>query len=380
MFALLISPNVVSAETAKYDTSTLLYAGFAFSGDYANRRELYPYSADIAAESSGQFLDRVLREKLLARENLAKRVSLDVSDGKSARTSLAFTLVQESAETQKIDGQYWEVVTLQANVLAFERETSSVVASYPLRMRFSHVFSAPPTPENIKDIIRTAYIAPDPHQNIFDQWLDRFERVQIRKSAKRYLRVTDVVLAPEAERVIREAGRSPSAIRNQVANFVEAAIAEGAGVPLVPNSVGEAIGSKMAFRFANGESLQLSLPEPDFAITFVVRDFVGKTIEEPEYFQDIFRVKATIGLKQPDTNHILLDENVYDTLIVTRPKRSDVQLTNWDQYFKVLQGLIVSVGKGMTNVQDGWLKENASRGIEAKPGFLQCQKLMTELK
>ena len=376
----LLMPRPALSDDSKPELPRLIYAGFAFSGDYENRRELYPYSAEIAAESSGQLLDTVLREKLLARPALAQRVSLGVSDGKTSMSSLAFALVQESAETQRIDGKYWEIVTLQANVLAFERESRSVVASYPFRMRFSHVLDSPPTQDDVKSIIRRAYTAGDRSENIFDQWLDRFEKVRIRNGAKRFLRVTDVSLSPEAEHIIRDAGKSPAAIRNQVANFLEASVAEGTGVPLVPNSVGEAIGSKMAYRFANGDSFQLALPEPDFALTFLVRDFVSKTIEEPAYFQDIFRVKGTIALKQPDTNRVVLDENIYDTLIVTRPKRSDVQITNWDQYFKVLQGLIVSVGKEMNSVQETWLKENASRGSEAKSAFMQAQKLMSALK
>jgi len=148
----------------------------------------------------------------------------------------------------------------------------------------------------------------------------------------------------------------------------------------VPNSVGEAIGNKMACRFSNGSEMQFTLPDPDFSLSFVIRGFVSKRIEKPEYYQDIFRVKGKITLKQPELEKIFLDEDVYNTVVVTCPKQSKIQLSSWDQYFKTLESLVFMIGKQMSNVEDSWLKENASRAANAKPGFLSAKQLLKELK
>jgi hypothetical protein len=369
-----------SAPEPRWRQAPLLFAGFAFSGDSQNKQALYPYSAELTSERSGQFLNDTLKKKLMARASLANQVSMDLSDGKTDVSSVAFALVQENHETQMVDGRYWGIVTLQADVLAFNNSSHSVVASYPIRTRLTHVKDAPFTDADFKAMILEAYTSDDPGANIFDQWLNRFEKIQIRPGAVRRLRVTDITITPEAERVLREARKSVPAVQNQVANFLEAAVAEGAGISLIPQSVGDAIGNKMSLLFTDGKQSDLDLPPADFALTFVIRDFVSTTVDNPQYFQDVFRVKGTIALKQPETGHVYLDENIYDTLIVTRPKKADVRLSQWDQYFKVLQELIFAVGKEMNVVDESWLKQNASRALDAKPGFVQCRELLAGLR
>lgn len=376
---LLLVTGLGTAAHAQDREAPLLYAGFAFSGDYGNRDQLYRHSAALSAEESGAYLDRLLREKLLQRTALARRVSLELADGKRDQASVAFALVQEEVENQQIDGRNWVILSLQANVLAYDKATGSIVACYPLRMRVARVRDSEPSEDEVRAMVREAYTSANPRENIFDLWLDRLEQVRLRQGARKYLRVTDVTLSPQAEKVVVDSGRSPAAVRNQIANFLEASVGEGAGVPLVPQSVGEAIGSKMAYRFANGEEIQLAVPEADFALSFVVRDFVSKKLEKPEYFQDIFRVKGSIAIRQPDLQKVILDENVYDTLIVTRPRRAGVQLSDWNQYAKTLQALVLGLGKQMASTDDRWLKENASRGMEARPGFQRAGELMKDL-
>lgn len=357
----------------------LLYAGFAFSGNYENRQLLYPFSAEISKETPDLF-DDILREKLNSRQQLSNRISLQKSDGKSDETSLACALVEESFEYQKIDGKIWVILIIQANVLAFNHISRSIVASYPLRMRFTHVRDSMPTQSDLKAIVLEAYTSKVPKENILDQWVNKFEISKIKSGATKYLRVVDIPITAEAEKIILQSGIKLSAIKNQVANFIEAAIADKSGVPVVPNTIGEAIGNKMLLRFASAKELNLILPEPDYAVTFTIRDFVSKKIENNTSFSDIYRAKASISIRLPDTNHVYLDENIYNTLIVTRPKQLEVQLTDWNQYFKTLQSLITSLGEQLVNVNDDWLKEHASRLTEAKPAFLQAKQLLQELK
>ncbi len=374
-FSIVPTCSALAAETEP----PLLYSGFAFSGDFQNRDRLYPITAQISRDRNGTFLDEILRQKVMARPALASRLKLDLTDGKQDISSVAFALVNENVETQKVDGKLWVIVTLQANVLAFNRSSNSLVASYPLRVRSARVRETMPNAAELQAMVRDVYTTSNTGENIFDQWLNRLETIKLRKGARKYLRVTGVTMTPQAESIVKASGKDATSIKNQTANFLEAAVAEAGGIPIVPNSVGEAIGSKMAYRFANGSDLQLTLPDPDYSLTFEIRDFVSKKIEKPSYFQDIYRVKATVELKQPDLEQVILNEGVYDTAIITRPKQADVQLADWDQYYKTLQSLIQQVGKQMTHVDDAWLKDNASRESAAKPAFENTNQLIQKL-
>jgi len=376
VWCLLVAP----AARAATDAAPLLYAGFAFSGDHRNRAHLYPISAELAEEGNGAHLDGLLRDRLLKRSALRQRVSLDVYDGKADVSSVAFALVQESAEVQRIEGKHWVIVTMQANVLAFNPSTKSVVASYPVRMRFTRVRDRTPSAQDLRDIVREAYTSPNPAENVFDRWVDRLEKLPVRQGAVKRLRVTAVDLSPEALRAAEAGGADAAALRNQLAILVEGAVAESAGIAVIPSSVGEAIGSKMAFRFANGSEIDLSLPDPDYALSFRLRDFVSKTLDKPDYRQVIYRVKAGITLRGVALDRMVLDENVYDTNIVTLPKRADIRLDDWQQYVKTLQSLITSLGRQLAAPQDAWLQERASRALEAKGSFVAANQVLQELR
>ena len=218
--------------------------------------------------------------------------------------------------------------------------------------------------------MRSAYTSPNPKENILELWLSRLETVRIRNGATTRLRVTDVTLAPAAEAVLKASGVKPAAIRNQLANLLEAAVAEGCNVPLVPNSVGEAIGGKIALRFTDGHDLQLSLPPADFAISFVVRDFVSTQVERPAVFQDVYRQGDDRGQAAGQRTRAGGREHLRHADRHS-PQEGRHRLAAWDQYAKTLNGLVDAVGKNFRNPDSAWLHEHASRDLEARPGFLR---------
>jgi hypothetical protein len=359
------------------DERPLLYAGFAFAGNYAHRDYLYAHTASLSAKKPG-FLDEILRSKVQSRPNLLKRLSLGKGSSKEDITSVACTLVQENIEIQRIDGRYVVIALMQANVLGFNRASSAIVASYPLRMRFTRTRDAEPTRGELEAIVQEAYTSSNPAENLFDQWLNKLETTRFKYGAVKYLRITDVVVAPEAQTVLQQAGVHLKAFENKTANLLEAELADKANVPIVPNSEGE-VGNKMSLRFDNADSIGIQLPEPDYAVKFLVRGFAAATTESAGAYTDIYRSKATLTITLPGTEKVYIDEQVYDTRFVTRPKSADVQFAKWDQLNKSLQVLLADLSRQLVNPDDEWLKEHTTRKLEAKPAFLQVKQLFQEL-
>lgn len=357
----------------------LLYAGFAFSGNYSNRSSLYPFTSALI-DKNPAFVDDLIRQKLNTQPELLNKLSLQKADIKEDLTSVACALVQESIEVQKIDGKNLVVVLMQANVMGFNRATNSIVASYPLRMRFSRMLDSEPTPSDLEAIVRDAYTSKNPSENILDQWLIKLKATNFKSGATKYLRVSDVIVEPEAEAVLQQSSVNLAAFKNQTANLLEASLADKSNVPIVPNTVGEAIGNKIALRFASAEALNIALPDPDYAVSFVIRGFASKKTESQGSYTDIYRAKATIGIKLPESGTTYIDEQIYDTLFVTRPKSSNIQLTDWHQYLKSLQSLIHSLGTQLNGPEDDWLKDHAARAVDSKSAFLKVKKLFQELR
>jgi hypothetical protein len=151
-------------------------------------------------------------------------------------------------------------------------------------------------------------------------------------------------------------------------------------VPIVPSSAGEAVGSKMAYRFSDGNAVQLNLPLPDYEIGFTIRGFRSKSVEQAASTQDIYRVLATIKIEQPDLNKIYLDEKIFNTLIVNKPKASGLVVDPWHQHYKTLIELISDMSQQFSKVDSKWLEESAARGVAAQEAFENAVKFFNELK
>lgn len=362
----------------------LLFSGFAFSGNYENRESLYPYSSKLAAEKiNGQpSLDKVFLDRLRKNPDAINKITTDLGrigkDG--SQISLAFALNLEDVEYQEIDGKLIVILRLYSTVLAFDRETNSLVATYPVRIRYSTIMQAKPDQATLLKMFRSLYLTDDLKVNAFDVWISRFNELTIKRKYAKYLQVKNITFEPEAKQLIPQSGKTENALKNQIANALETAISNANNVPVVPSSAGEAVGSKMAYRFSDGNALQLNLPAPDYEIQFAIRGFRGKSVEQAASTQDIYRVLATIKIEQPDLNKIYLDEKIYNTLIVNKPKSGKLVVDPWHQYYKTLIELISDVSQQFSKVDSKWLAESAARGTVAEGAFENAVKFFNELK
>ena len=184
----------------------------------------------------------------------------------------------------------------------------------------------------------------------------------------------------EAQAVITNAQKDLHSVQIQLAQILESLIAEKAGVSLVPHTTGEAIGGKMSLKFTDGSFFELRLPPPDFALTFTVRGFATKNIEANSHFHDIYRVTATVGLKEPSTGHVYLNEDIYNTQIQTRHKSTAIKVAAWEQQHKTLQELLALTAEALVSPSKDFLNHHATQGSNAKAGFIQSKRVIESLK
>lgn len=363
----------------------LLFAGFAFSGDYGHRAALYPYTSQIMA-SNKSALDEAFRKRLMTKPAALEKVSLGLGRvGVGTQLSVAFALNYEDIEIQELDGKYLVILRLYASVLGFDRDSKSLIATYPIRIRYTTHMNHKPTDAEKRQLFRSLYFdqlegGDGASINAFDEWLDRFEKVSIKPKYSKYLRVTNITLDDEVKKIVLEEKKSESAFKNQVAQGLETAISYYNDVPVVPSSTGEAVGAKMAYRFSDGNALDLRLPEPDYAVGLTIRGFKSKTIQDGNSTQDIYRVLATISVNQPDLNKQYLNEKIYNTLIVVKPQGTSLKVDSWPSYYKILVELINETAQQFSKPNSSWLKEHAANGADAETAFETTQTLFKGLK
>ena len=362
----------------------LLFSGFAFSGNYENRKELYPYSSQIEllkSENGQPLLNKVFYEKVKARPNEDARLTTELGRiGQGNQIAVAFALTYEKVEYMELDGHLLLFLGINANVLAFDRATKQLIAAYPLRIRYHDTVNQRLSDEQITSLFKKLYLTNELGINPFDEWLNKFAQIKFKGRYTKYLQVKNIDIEPEALKRAAANNQGPKALKNLIANELESSIASTNNIPIIPWSPGEVVGRVMAMRFCDGNTFNLNLPNPDYEVDFSLRAFRGTEVEGAYSRQKIYRVLGTIKIFQPDIKKYHLNENIYNTQIVTLAKAYDARVENWEQYKKTLNELLYDTSKQFSAVNSGWMKEHASRGGEAIDSFRDTSKLFDQLK
>jgi len=362
----------------------LLFSGFAFSGNYENRKELYPYSSKIEflkSENGQPLLNKVFNEKIKSRPNEDARLTSELGRiGQGNQITVAFALTYEKVEYMELDGHLLLFLGINANVLAFDRASKQLIAAYPLRIRYHDTVNERQSDEQILTLFKKLYLTNELGINPFDEWLNKFSEIKFKGRYTKYLQVKNIDIEPEALKMIALHNEKPKALKNLIANELESSIASTNNIPIIPWSPGEVVGRVMALRFFDGNTFMLNLPNPDYEVDFTLRAFRGTEVEGAYSLQKIYRTLGTIKIYQPDIKKYHLNENIYNTQIVTLAKAYDAKVEDWEQYKKTLNELLYDTSKQFSSVNSGWIKEHASRGAEAIDTFRDASKIIDQLK
>ena len=379
---LFIALTSISAIASAQDK--LLFSGFAFSGNFENRKELYPYSSQIEllkSENGQALLNKVFYDKIKTRPNEDARLTTELGRiGQGNQITVAFALTYETVEYMELDGHLLLFLGINANVLAFDRATKQLIAAYPLRIRYHDTVNHRLNNEEIVALFKRLYLTNELGINPFDEWLNRFAQIGFKGSYTKYLQVKNIDIEPEALTFISANKQSPKALKNLIANELESSIASTNNIPIIPWSPGEVVGRVMALRFCDGNTFMLNLPNPDFEVDFALRAFRGAEVEGSYSKQKVYRVLGTIKILQSDIKKYHLNENIYNTQIVTLARAYDAKVEDWEQYKKTLNELLYETSKQFSSVNSGWIKEHASRGSEANDTFRDASHIIDQLK
>ena len=374
MALLLGSISYVSAQ------EKLLFAGFGFTGTEPG---LYPASYSIAQQKLplGSAFDAEFLKRLQTKPAQYARITTALGEiGKGGQISVAFALDGEEVEYQKVNDLMLGNFTIFASIIAFDRETKTLISAYPFSLSYRSPVAGALGRAGEQEVFRKLYFTNDFKENVFDTWIDNFSRLNIREKYSKYIQVKDVIIDSDALQITRsQSGKTEKELKNQLANYLESELSEANQIPIVPSSIG-GVANKMSYRFSNG-NVELKLPSPDFEITLTIRGFRTAAAEESNgAITTLYRTLGTIKIEQPESRNIYIDEKVNATVRVRRPPGVTQEISTWSQYYKATLSLIRQLSTQFNKLDSKWLEENAARGTDAKDSFVKTSELFKTLK
>jgi hypothetical protein len=359
----------------------LYYAGFSFAGDYSQNQIRFPVAADLSirkTEKGVPVLDAAL-SKVLAEDysNKAKLVrELGVQKFGASQLSIAFALSEESTEEIEWGGQTLYIYRVIAQILVFDFDNKKLISNFPAMLQYQDIVEKKRSPEDHYEVFKRIYLDTETvSTSIFREWVRRLNSVEIKPSYSAYLKLTDVVLDPELKAQIPDQLQLADAYASQVAQQFEFILSEQQQVSLVPFTKGQAIGAKMAARFANGDSFQLELPEPDFTMTLRVHPF--KYLHQTSEFSDkhAFGAFVTLAVEQPGLGKSYLDMRFKNVNVTVFDKRDEAVVDKWQSFQTSLRSLFVKLSTQIS-VRDKKVLADMNRDKSAKKQLTKFEEVI----
>ena len=345
------------------EPTNVYFSGFSFVGNYSDNQRQFPHSVALLKEVDAQGTP-LLEQSLGLEVRKLNRSDINLNFGSGDYRSgeaitLAFAVDWENVSIEQIGQLHKIVIDLHAQILIFDFAEMKVIGSYPVAVQVRDVSESAPSGEYIAKVIRSIYLESDHGVNIFEAFTKRLSKIPIRESFGQYLRVNSVVLNDKAVvHIPSEAHKAGNeAFKTQVAQNFGKYLSLNQNVSLLPYTKGEAIGSKMALRFSNGDVFNLSIPSPDFVVNLTVRGFkkakVGETKTKRAW---VYGSYVTIQVDQPDFNKVYMDVPFKHTVIKEVPV-SQVFVDDWSAYQESMFAFFDQFSKQISKPSKKWLQK-----------------------
>lgn len=355
------------------------FAGVSFisnSDDIEKRFPLVSKAIGFSTEKSiGTQLefDQRLRMLVMAQTpeaiQFANKDSASQSPGDYLRgtgKALSFAFSHESVEVQEVDGRFLVVYDISAQILFFDYspEAKHVIASYPVRVRYTDSASVRPAFEHKLSVVKRLLFNFQDDKGLVKHWISRMVK-SAPKGGDSLVNVASVTFTEKAKSQL-PTSVSEDAYAVEVAQFLESSISDEWRVPIVPVTPGQA-NQKMSLVFSNSDAAECEMPQPSWTVHLQLRDFrkIAAPLPEDRGERIAYGVFATFAVKSdilPGKPTVGQELKVRHVESLNLLKATLIRLNDWDQFRTVVSVLLTKLVKDVpTSEKDRlWILENSS--------------------
>lgn len=313
------------------DSSELTFNGLSFLGNF-NQKERYPIAADFSIQDQEKFNKLVIEEINNASPNLSQfkiiTNSKKISDG--AAKLLTLGLNGEEIERIKEKDGIYSVYKVYAQILIFDLNEKKVVINYPILAQHQELTKDIPTEEFDKTALRNIYFNINQESSVIKEWVKNLTEVNLKESGALHLQLRNVDLDGPVEQQLPDYLIKNDRFKISTAQKFEYQLASNQKVPILPFTIGE-LGNKdkLRARFSDAETYELKIPDPDYIIDLLIREFKMVKVDAANYDGYVFGSFITMSVEEPLTKKNILSSkfnrknevqfNKYDNVEITDP-------------------------------------------------------------
>ena len=338
-------------------SQNLYFAGFSFLGN-ANQDFRYPVAAKLFEENPTIFkdpLDKALSG--LKRKDLNFIKELGTIESGQAVT-IAFALTDESIERfTTIDG-VTSAYKIYAQILVFDFNEKKVITNYPVLVQKETLTNGIPNSIEDFNILKNMYLDISSKSSIFNFWAEKLETAKLLNAGSIHLQIRDVKLDGAVINQIPEKLSKNDLLKVRSAQKLEYHISSKQNVPILPFTLGQIGNFKKGLiaRFSDSLEYNLTLPEADYVMDLLIREFKNVTVDRDRFEVKIYAAFITLNVLEPLTNTSYVNSKFDYKNELVFPKSENLKILNeWDVYQRTQDALFSNLAKQISERDDAIL-------------------------
>lgn len=348
-------------------------SGFSYLGNLNHVNSAFPYTQKLNTIVEGMAIfDRELASKIHSKKFNFSYIADQLANLKN-EDSLTFTLALQSEKTsiEKIGGLYKLLIELEGQLLFFDFNSMSIVASFPINIQYNDVTKSKPSELYIKEQYREIYFG-DTKINFFTTAVKRLSKVNIKRRYKNYIQVLNSSISEKAfsyspTKTTKEKERLSQYYAQSFSQLMSA----NQDISVLPYLKGHAIGNKLAGKYSSGEVYTLELPEPDYAVDINILAFKRKLFSQEKAGKSfIYAAQAEFNFYEPLSGKSYFNQKLFNGATKVIPS-SQTEVDNWAAFNDSLKILFNKFTKQLNTPDKNWLKKHSG----STNGFKSFMKL-----
>jgi hypothetical protein len=250
-------------------------------------------------------------------------------------------------------------VLLSAQALFFDFKEKVVVATFPVGLSYNHFYSHAPTRDELQALIQKVYLGEIPDGNFIDTILTTLRSFTLNTEVRRRIQVTEVTIADEARAMLPESmSANEASLRAAIGQEMGRWLYQNQRIPVLPYATGHAIGNRMAARFADGQSFNLTIPEPDYVIRLRLTELKKKEFATAAAGTSfVYGAFLNVKVLEPLSNKTYFDATLKNgvTKLVTKDQEN---VDHWPTYQEALLSLMDKFTLALSHPTTEWAERH----------------------
>jgi len=253
------------------------YAGFCFSGAYADISKNYPYTQKMLQDSSSaqSYLDKLFFDYFSANSELGN-FTLDIHNQTKATLSLAIALNREEVAFEYYDNETKAIYNLGCTVFIMDFADLTILQSYPINVTYIDLYKGEPDQQTIIQTIKKLY-----SNYILQKLMSNQKNIYIRSFGSLTIKVANVNFQEEALPFLGSYKTEPEieTYAAIVAQHLTEALAFKMNLTVLPYSRSN-LSYKMSLSFSDASIQNFTIPAASYDIDITVKRFLKKLYKE----------------------------------------------------------------------------------------------------